>query len=121
MSYQQVGRIVKVLEKQSGVSNAGKEWVKQTFVIDIGTEFNNEIAFNLFGEYKVALLEKYSIGTEVTVHFNLNSREWQGRYFTSADAYQIADHVPLNPRDKDGEFLDNAFEKIAENSEDLPF
>ncbi len=124
MAYEQAGRIVKILEKQSGTSKAGKEWVKQSFVIDKGTEYNSEICFNLFGEYKVKLLDKYEVGSQVEVSFNVTSREYNGQYYTSADAFRVADHIPLNPMDKDGNFIEklDEFDKaFGVEKNDSPF
>ena len=41
------GKLIKVLDKQQGTSKSGKEWVKQTFVIDTNEQYNNIIAFEL--------------------------------------------------------------------------
>ena len=73
MSLEIKGNLVKVLELQSGTSKAGKEWVKQSFVIDTGAKYNPEICFNLFGQDKVDLLLQFSVGDEVEVLFNLSS------------------------------------------------
>ena len=49
MSLSIIGKLVKTLEIESGTSKAGKEWKKQSFIIDTGSQFNPEICFNLFG------------------------------------------------------------------------
>ena len=52
MSLKISGTITKILEIESGVSKAGKEWKKQGFVINTGADYNPEICFSLFGEEK---------------------------------------------------------------------
>ena len=84
------GKIVKFEDVQTGTSKAGKEWAKQTFIIDTGEEYNNIIAFEVFGEDKVDTLSKYNKpGDQVSVEFNIQCNEWKGRYFTSLQAWKI--------------------------------
>ena len=89
MSLEISGKLVKILDAQNGVSKSGKEWVKQAFVIDTGAKYNPEVSFNLFGADKVALLDNLHTGENLTVAFNLSSREYKGNYYTSADAWKI--------------------------------
>lgn len=84
------GKIVKILEKTSGTSKAGNDWVKQEFVIDTEEQYNNIICFNVFGQEKVDNFEKYNkLDDKVTVSFNVNCREWEGKYFTDIQAWNI--------------------------------
>ena len=89
MSLSIKGKITKKLEVESGTSKAGKEWKKQSFIIDTGSQYNPEICFQLFGEDKIQILENYKEGDKVDVSFNLSSREYNGRYFHNVDAWRI--------------------------------
>ena len=115
MSLEMTGKIVKVLESQSGVSKAGKEWVKQSFVIDNGNEYNPEVCFNCFGKEKVEALQQFKVGDEVGIRFNLSSREYNGNYYTSCDAWKI-DKVEERYNSVLDE-KDNSLESVS----DLPF
>ena len=111
-----IGKITKVLDIESGVSKSQKEWKKQTFVIDSGSQFNPEVAFSLFGDDKIKMLSRFEVGKEVEVKFNVSSREFNGKYYHNLDAWSI-------------QFAGNKTEKLAEslNSsedeeiQDLPF
>jgi hypothetical protein len=83
------GRITKKLPVENGVSKAGKSWEKQSFVIDTGAQYNPEICFQLFGAEKIQVLNNFSENDQVEVHFNLSSREYNGRYFHNIDAWKI--------------------------------
>ena len=110
-------KITKKLEIESGTSKAGKEWKKQSFIIDTGSQYNPEICFQLFGEDKIQILENYNEGDKVDVSFNLSSREYNGRYFHNVDAWRvesIEDTSSTNNED-----LPN-FESSSEE-DDLPF
>ena len=84
------GKVVKVLDVETGTSKAGKEWKKQGFVIDTGNEYNPEVCFSLFGDDKIEMLKKFSVGQEVEVEYNLSSREFNGKYYHNIDAWKIA-------------------------------
>ena len=83
------GKLVKVLEKQVGTSKAGKEWMKQEFVLNTGSDYNPEICISVFGEDKVKGLKQFSEGQELSVDVNVYSREWNGKYYHSIDAWKI--------------------------------
>lgn len=84
------GKITKVLEKQTGVSKAEKEWVKLSFVVETTEEYNNLYCFELFGQDKVDAFEKYNkVGDEVKVSFNVSTNEWKDKYYTSLQAWKV--------------------------------
>jgi hypothetical protein len=82
------GRIEQILKPESGVSRAGKEWKKQDFVIETDEQFPRKVCFTLFGD-KVDQVSNIAQGQEVEVSFNLESREYNGRWYTNANAWKI--------------------------------
>lgn len=106
-----LGKIEKVLEKQSGTSKAGKEWVKLDFILKSDEKYNNTYAFTVFGQEKVENFEKYNkVGDTVKVSFNVNCNEYNGKYYTNLDAWSVF---------KEGGGKSN--DAVAEETEDLPF
>ena len=106
------GKIENILETQTGTSKAGKEWKKTSFVVKTDDEYNNLYCFDVFGEEKVDKFLQYnSKGDVVDVEFNVKTNEWQGKYFTSLDAWKVfkAD----NSKQKE--------EVAVEEEGDLPF
>lgn len=83
------GKINQILQVESGTSKAGKEWKKQSFVIDTGAQYNPMVCFSLFGEEKISMLNNLSAGQEVEVSFNLSSREYNGKWYHNIDAWKI--------------------------------
>ncbi len=117
MSLEVNGKIVKVLDVESGVSKAGKEWKKQNFVIDTGDQYNPEIAFSIFGEEKVENFAKFNkVGDEVKVCFNASSREHNGRYYHNLDAWRIESNNQTS-----GQALTAEAEPQPIAEDDLPF
>jgi hypothetical protein len=82
------GKVHQVLKVQSGTSKAGKEWSKQEFVIETDEQYPRNVCFTLFGD-KVSLLNGINAGEEVEVSFNLESREYNGRWFHNINAWKI--------------------------------
>ncbi len=84
------GKIVKILNKETGKSKADKEWVKLNFVIETTDKYDNTLAFEIFGEDKVEKFLKYNnVGNDVEVKFNIKTREWNEKYFTNLSAWSI--------------------------------
>ena len=83
------GTITEIKEPNKGISN-GKKWINQDFIIDTKEEYNNILCFNIFGQEKIDNLSKYNkVGDTVTVKFNVDCREYNGRYFTNLKAWRI--------------------------------
>lgn len=113
------GKITKILDKVTGQKKDGSgEWVKQSFVIDNGEQYNNLSAFEVFGDEKVENLTKYNkVNDEVEVSFNISCNEWQGKYYTTLQAWIIkkSDGNAASPE------FSSAKDLKAEEHEDLPF
>tara|TARA_R110000751_G_scaffold21456_1_gene61567 strand:+ start:11 stop:334 length:324 start_codon:yes stop_codon:yes gene_type:complete len=86
------GKLVKKLELETGTSKAGKEWQKQTVVIDTGEDFNNLIAISSFGDkmQKMNMLEE---GMTVSIMCNVYSREYNGKYYHNIEGYHFANQT----------------------------
>ncbi len=85
------GTIKAINQIDKGQSKAGKEWQKQTFVIDTGEKFNPEVCFQVFGAEKCENLTKYNkVGDNVEVCFNVSSREFNGKYYHNLDAWKVS-------------------------------
>ncbi len=90
------GKIKEILELQTGEKKDGSgEWRKQLFLVDTETQFNNLYYFEIFGNDKVDnFIDHFNNGDSVKVAFNINTSEYQGKYFTTLSAWKI-DKQPL--------------------------
>ena len=87
------GKIVAVLPKRTGVSKNGNEWASQSYVIE--DEAGDKIAFDVFSQNKI---DEYnlSVGTKASVTVKFESREWSGKWFTSANCTEcISNSAPI--------------------------
>tara|TARA_B100000963_G_C22201301_1_gene483226 strand:+ start:151 stop:510 length:360 start_codon:yes stop_codon:yes gene_type:complete len=119
MSLSIKGKLTRKLSVESGTSKAGKEWKKQTFLLDTGAQYNPEICFQLFGEEKIEMLKHHNEGDQVEVSFNLSSKEFNGRYFHNIDAWRI--ETLLENQDNQENQDAPEFNAPANEEDDLPF
>ena len=68
--------------------NGGK--TKGELVIDIpDPNYPYVLAFDIWNDKTQEIAASISLGTEINVSFDVKSREYQGKYFTSASAWRI--------------------------------
>ena len=75
------GKIIQVLPEVGGISKAGNEWKKQEYVLETHDQYPKKVCFQIFGADKIAQAA-IQPGEELTVSFDIDSREYQGRWFT---------------------------------------
>ena len=109
------GILIQKHEIENIENKEGKKWIKQTFLIDIGSEYNNRICFQLFGEEKVKLLEQFELGDKIEVFFNISSREYNNRYYHNIDAWRITHMNAETPKN------DKETSKEETTEDSLPF
>lgn len=82
------GKIIQVLPEVGGISKAGNEWKKQEYVLETHDQYPKKVCFQLFGADRIAQAA-IQPGEELTVSFDIDSREYQGRWFTSINAWKV--------------------------------
>ena len=82
-----IGKVVAVLELQSGTSKKGSEWKKRDFVIEtLDDKFPKKVCFTLFGERADACP---AIDNVVKVAFDIDAHEYNGKWFNSVNAWKV--------------------------------
>lgn len=81
------GKIIVALPEQSGVSKAGNTWKKKEYVLETQDTYPKKVHFDLFGDKA----DKYplTVGQTVRLSFDIESREYNGRWFTSIRGWQV--------------------------------
>ena len=82
------GIITAVFAKQSGTSKNGKEWTKQDFILEVEGQYLKHILFTRMGADKI---EKYPTinGQHVKVSFDIDAREYNGKWYNSITAWKV--------------------------------
>ena len=81
------GKIVQLLPLQSGQGKNGL-WRKQDYIIELGGQYPKNVCFNIWGD-KIDTFQ-LKVGDEVKVDFDLESREFNGRWYTDVKAWNVS-------------------------------
>lgn len=80
------GNVVKVLQKQTGEGKNGT-WVKRSFIIETEGQYPKKVQISSFGDkLNVGLIKE---GNILNVSIELESREYNGRWYTDVRAWKI--------------------------------
>ncbi|MCE1197766.1 MAG: DUF3127 domain-containing protein [Marinilabiliales bacterium] len=126
MSFKVKGKIVDILPLQTGNSSRG-EWKKADFVVETTEDqFPKKICFTLFND-KTDLVSATDKNKEVEVSFNLEGREFNGKWYHNVNAFRV-DKIARSSEASTGDFPppppynENDFRDVGEAShDDLPF
>jgi hypothetical protein len=111
------GTVVSLLALQTGQGKNGV-WKKQEFIMETPGQFPKKVCLSLWGE-KVDE-NRISVGEKITASINIESREYNGRWYTDVRAWKITrngggqqnEAPPMN-----ASFAPDA----SSGSDDLPF
>lgn len=122
------GKVIQVLDIASGQSANGGQWRRQDFVLEVPGQYPRKICITIFGDR----IEQFNVkaGEDVVVDADVESREYNGRWFTSVKAWKItkagADYsdniqdiqyndIPQSSMQSNGDM------DLYNNEDDLPF
>ncbi len=116
------GKIIKILPEESGEGRNGP-WKKQKFVIETQEQYPKKIAIDIWGD-KIDL-KGFGENEIVTASINIESREWNERWFTDVKAWRLIKSQPEgdSPQDTSNIPPDNTPppESSDDTFNDLPF
>lgn len=87
------GKLIQKLPVQSGVSSQGNNWSKAEFVIETVEQYPKKVCANLWGD-RARALDQFQLGSLITVSFDLESREYNGRWYTDVKAWRVDPATP---------------------------
>ena len=76
-----------VLPERSGTSQRGNQWRSITYVLETQEQYPKKLAFDVTND-KIDQLN-IQFGEILTVQFDINAREYQGRYSNSVQAWNV--------------------------------
>lgn len=87
------GKIIQKLPLQSGESkSSGKPWQLQGYVLETQEQYPRKVHFEVFGEQRIKD-NPCEIDDIVTISYDIESREFNGRWYTSIRAWKIQQGV----------------------------
>ena len=87
------GKLIQKLPVQSGQRNDGTSWSKAEFVFETIDQYPKKICANLWGD-RARALDQFQEGSLITVSFDLESREYNGRWYTDVKAWKVDPATP---------------------------
>lgn len=122
------GKIIVKLPQVSGTSKSGNAWSKQEYVLETQETYPKKIFFSFFGER--ANQYPLEVGQTVNLSFDIDSHEYNGRWFTNINGWKAElvnetapvqeDPVPLTDNTPFAPFNPQP-EAGASSNDDLPF
>ncbi|MFW6200131.1 MAG: DUF3127 domain-containing protein [Gemmatimonadota bacterium] len=119
MDLQITGTVTQILEEQSGESARGP-WRKQDFILETEGQYPREVCITQWGEK----IDDFDVqeGETLTVHIDIESREYKGRWYTDVKAWRVERARPQAPEPTPGDEPFSAGRKSIEDvDDDLPF
>jgi hypothetical protein len=83
-----VGKIIQVLPLQEGIGRNGNPWKLQGYVLETIENYPRKVHFEVFGEDRIKN-NPCAVDQIVTVSYDIESREFNGRWYTSIRAWKI--------------------------------
>src|SRR6478609_2724694 len=80
------GTVVSLLPLQTGQGKNGV-WKKQEFIMETPGQFPKKVCLSLWGEK--ADENRISVGERITASINIESREYNGRWYTDVRAWKV--------------------------------
>jgi hypothetical protein len=84
------GKIIAVLPIATGQGKNGT-WRSQDYVLETADQYPKKVCFNLFGDK----IDQFpiAIDDQVNVSFDIDSKEYNGRWFTNIRAWKVEKNV----------------------------
>ncbi len=89
------GKIIVVLPERSGVSQRGNQWRSISYVLETKEQYPKKLVFDVTND-KIDQLN-IQLGEILTVQFDINAREYNGRWFNSVNAWNVIRHTQQAP------------------------
>ena len=124
--------------QQGTSSRTGNPWTIKTIILETQENYPRKVAVEIFGDQRIAD-NPAEVDQIVTVSFDLESREFNGRWYTSVRAWKVLQGVqttqpapmqpvapaasPMEPMGEPAAPVTNTFDAVAAQGDDsdLPF
>lgn len=119
---QVAGKIIHLLPVQTGTGRNG-EWIKQEFILETQEQYPKKICISTFGLLATSM-DSYSQDDEIIAYYNLESREYNERWYTEVRAFKIEKPKAKSSSDETTQVVEEKQQESINTSveaDDLPF
>jgi hypothetical protein len=115
------GRLIQILTAQEGQSTRGA-WKKQDFVIETSEQYPKKVCISCWNE-KTDELSKFQLNDNLKVSVNIESREYNSKWYTDVKAWridQLNDSAPVSNNNEANDDV-SGVSFTSDDNDDLPF
>lgn len=117
-----VGTIIAVMPPLSGTSQrTGNTWMRQEYVLEVPGSYPKRMTFSIFGEDRIKQFNLHQGEQNITVQFDIDAHEYQGRWFNEIRAYNIIRPYVGQPAPQPAANPLPPQQSAQEKPDDLPF
>lgn len=87
MALELIGKLIQVNQEVAGKSARG-DWKKRDMIVETIEQFPKKVCISCFGD-KADQVANYQPGTELRIAFNLESREFNSKWYSDIKAWKI--------------------------------
>jgi hypothetical protein len=112
------GKVIQLLPLQTGMGKKGP-WKKQEFIVETQSQYPKKVCLSIWGDK----VEQFNVaaGQVITAAVELESREYNGRWYTEARAWKI-ERNSMDENEGPPPPMDTPFVPDSNNTaDDLPF
>jgi hypothetical protein len=117
MSMELKGKVIQLLPLQTGMGKKG-QWKKQEFIVETQSQYPKKVCLSAWGDK----IDQFNVaaGDIVNISVDLESREYNGRWYTEARAWKLekSGNSGNAAPDHTG---DEPFASASTSTDDLPF
>ena len=110
---------MQILPRQSGTGKNGP-WIKQDFIIETQGDYPKKVCVSSWGE-KAGEVTEFKEGDEMKININIESREYNGRWYTDIKAWKIERNSMTLHDDSPPSYSDDEIPQDSDDDELLPF
>ena len=85
------GKVISLLAEVSGSSKSGNAWRKQEYIVETGGQYPKKVCVAIWGDK----IDQFGlkVGEQVNLGIEVESREYNGRWYTDVKAWKVSRHT----------------------------
>jgi len=84
---QLIAKLIQILPIQTGTGKSGQQWKKQDIIVETEGQYPKKVCVSVWGDKISDSLLK--VGTNLNISFDVESREYNGRWYTDVKAWRV--------------------------------
>lgn len=115
---QLTAKLIQLLPIQTGTGKNG-DWKKQDIIVETGGQYPKKVCVSIWGD-KIND-QQLVIGNNLTIDFDIESKEFSGRWYADIKAWKIQVVNQSNILENESENIDPIDLSADKDGDDLPF